>query len=98
MTTTALPTRCHLRDVADHRFVTVEARILAVEIKHADTRFPWAVVTLVEDGDLLEVRAYPTTFALASEHLQVGNRVVVSAEVATDADGTFAAAHTVAAS
>jgi DNA polymerase III alpha subunit len=95
VTTTATPTRCTLADIANHQHVIVEARITAVDLKHEGTSRPWAVVTLTADGHLAELRVYPTTYALTSEHLVVGNRVVVSAETATDADGTFMAAHTI---
>jgi hypothetical protein len=95
VTTTAHPVHCTLADIADHRFVTVDARITAITVKHQDTRYPWATITLTASGDLVDVNVYPTTYALCSEHLQVGNRVTVSAEVAHDADGLFMAAHTI---
>lgn len=95
MTTTANPTRCSLAQIADHLFVTVDARIAAIGLKHQDTRYPWAELTLTDGEMLVDVRVYSRTYALCSEHLQVGNRVVVSAEVAQDAEGVFMAAHTV---
>jgi DNA polymerase III alpha subunit len=95
VTTTANPACCTLADLADHRFVTVTARILAVEPKHQDTSRPWAVVTLTSDGELAEVHVRPLEYADTSEHLRVGNRVVVSGETAQDADGWFMRAHTI---
>lgn len=95
MTTTANPTRCTIADLADHRFVTVTARICAVDLKHVGTSRPWAVMTLTAGGDLVDVNVYPVTFALTAEHLNVGDQVTVSAEVAQDADGLFLAAHTI---
>ena len=95
MTTTANPVRCTLADIPNHRFVSVDARVLAVDPRHQDTTRPWAVVSLTADGNLVELRVYPVTYALTSEHLEVGNLLTVTAEVAEDADGWFMAAHTI---
>ena len=95
MTATETPVRCALADIADHRFVTVDARITAVDLWHQDTIRPWATITLTGDGELVDVQVYPLTFAIACEYLRVGDRVTVSGEVGNDADGLFMSAHTI---
>lgn len=99
--TTSAPVRCSLADIADHQFVTVDAWVGDIDLKHLDTSRPWATVTLMDAATtadarvLVDVNVYSTTFALCSEHLRIGNRITVSAEVALDADGLFMSAHTI---
>jgi hypothetical protein len=95
MTATATPVRTTLAGIADHRFVSVDARICAIDLKHEDTHRPWAVIALVDGAVMVDVNVYPVTYALTSQHLRVGSVVTVSGEVATDADGLFMAAHTI---
>lgn len=90
---TATPVRCSLAEIADHQFVTVTARIAAVDFMLGDSRRPWAVIALVDGAVLVDVQVYPTTYALCSQHLRVGVRVTVSAEVGQDYDGVYLAAH-----
>ena len=95
MTAVAAPVRCTLADLPNHRFVTVSARILAVEVRHEGTSRPWAVVTLTDGGELADVHVRPIEYALTAAHLKVGDRVTVSGETAQDADGWFMRAHTI---
>jgi hypothetical protein len=84
-----------LAELADHPFVTVTARITAVDLTHEGTTAEWATLTLTDDNGLeATARAYSVTWKLIAGRVRPGVTVTLSGETATDMYGTFFAVHT----
>ncbi len=95
MTATATPVRCTLADIADHLFVTVEARIESVVVTHKGIPGEWATLTLTDSGARVDARVYSATWRDFAHLCTVGARIEVTGVSAQDTDGLFMAAHTI---